>query len=404
MLYHLLPRFANISIVFNLFGYITFRAAGAVVTSLLVAFLVGPWAIRWLASLDVGQIVRATSLETHLEKAGTPTMGGVIIIAAATLSTLLWAKLTNWYTMLSLAALLWMGGIGFLDDYLKVVRKHSRGLIARYKMIGQVTFAVALGVLLLAHPISNLPSTVTSVPFFSDYAAVFWAPAFVVFIAIVVSGTSNTVNLTDGLDGLAAGLTAIVVGTFGILAYIEGRVDTSRYLGLFYLPGAGELSIFAAALGGAAIGFLWFNAHPAEVFMGDTGSLSLGGAIGVMAILLKVEFLLVYRGGRVRDGRRLGDPADVVVQVHVAPLRRRAANLPDGPHPPPLREARLARDEGGRALLDPRHPVRDARAQHAEDPLAHRMRHGRRAWREGSCGRTRGQRQGRGPVGSRKGR
>jgi len=297
MLYHLLPRFSDVSIVFNLFRYITFRAAGAVVTSLLVAFVVGPWAIRWLASLRVRQVVRDTGPQTHLGKAGTPTMGGVIIIFAATLSTLLWAEITNWYTMLSLAALLWMGAIGFLDDYLKVVRRHSRGLVARYKMIGQVTFAVALGLILLAHPISSLPSTVTSVPFFSDYAAVFWPPAFVAFVAIVVSGTSNTVNLTDGLDGLAAGLTAIVIGTFGILAYVEGRIDTSRYLGLFYLPGAGEMSIFAAALGGAAIGFLWFNAHPAEVFMGDTGSLSLGGAIGVMAILLKAEFLLVIAGG-----------------------------------------------------------------------------------------------------------
>jgi phospho-N-acetylmuramoyl-pentapeptide-transferase len=297
MLYHLLPRFSDVSIVFNLFRYITFRAAGAVVTSLLVAFVVGPVAIRWLTSLGVGQVVREGGPESHREKAGTPTMGGVIIILAATLSTLLWAELTNWYTVLALAALLWMGGIGFLDDYLKVVRRHPRGLVARYKMIGQVTFGAALAAFLLAHPISPMPSTTTSVPFFSDYAAVFWAPAFVVFVAIVVSGTSNTVNLTDGLDGLAAGLTAIAAMTFGILAYVTGRVDTSRYLGLFYLPGAGELSIFAAALGGAAIGFLWFNTHPAEVFMGDTGSLSLGGAIGVMAILLKAEFLLVIAGG-----------------------------------------------------------------------------------------------------------
>jgi len=297
MLYHLLPRFSDVSIVFNLFRYITFRAAGAVVTSLLVAFVVGPVVIRWLTSLRIGQVVRELGPATHLGKAGTPTMGGVIIILAATVSTLLWAELTNWYTMLALAALLWMGAIGFLDDYLKVVRKHSQGLVARYKMIGQLSFGAGMALLLLAHPISPLPSTVTSVPFLSEWSAVFWAPAFVVFVAIVVSGTSNTVNLTDGLDGLAAGLTAIVSMTFGILAYVTGRVDTSRYLGLFYLPGAGELSIFAAALGGAAIGFLWFNAHPAEVFMGDTGSLSLGGAIGVMAILLKAEFLLVIAGG-----------------------------------------------------------------------------------------------------------
>ncbi len=297
MLYHLLPRYADVHIVFNLFRYITFRAAGAVVTSLLVAFIVGPPAIRWLAALRVGQVVRDFGPETHLVKAGTPTMGGVIIILAATLSTLLWAQLTNWYTILALVSLLWMGAIGFLDDYLKVVRKHPQGLVARYKLIGQSVFGVGLGALLVLHPISPLPGTVTGVPFFSGWSAVFWAPAFVVFVVIVVAGTSNSVNLTDGLDGLAAGLTAIVTLTFGILAYVTGRVDTSHYLGLFYLPGAAELSIFAAALAGAAIGFLWFNAHPAEVFMGDTGSLALGGAIGVMAILLKAEFLLVIAGG-----------------------------------------------------------------------------------------------------------
>jgi len=297
MLYHLLPQFADVHIVFNLFRYITFRAAGAVVTSLLVAFLFGPMAIRWLTRLRVGQVVREVGPETHLGKAGTPTMGGVIIILAATLSTLLWAELTNWYTMLSLAALLWMGAIGFLDDYLKVVRKHPQGLVGRYKMVGQWVFGLALGGLLLWNPISPLPSTVTGVPFFSDWAAVFWGPAFVVFVGVVVSGTSNAVNLTDGLDGLAAGLTGIAAVTFGVLAYVTGRIDMSRYLGLFYLPGSGELAIFALALAGGALGFLWFNAHPAEVFMGDTGSLALGGAIGVMGILLKSEFLLVIVGG-----------------------------------------------------------------------------------------------------------
>ncbi len=297
MLYHFLPQFDDVHIVFNLFRYLTFRAAGAVVTSLLVAFLVGPPVIRWLTALRVGQVVRSTGPASHLDKAGTPTMGGVIIIAAATFSTLLWASLTNWYTVLALVSLLWMGGIGFLDDYLKVVHKHPQGLVARYKMVGQIVFGVGLALLLLWNPISPHATTVTSVPFFSDWQAAFWAPVFVALVAIVVSGTSNTVNLTDGLDGLAAGLTAIVVMTFGALAYVTGRADTSRYLGLFHLPGAGELSIFAAALAGAAIGFLWYNAHPAEVFMGDTGSLALGGAIGVMAILLKAEFLLVIAGG-----------------------------------------------------------------------------------------------------------
>jgi len=297
MLYHLLPRFADVHIVFNVFQYLTFRAAGAVVTALLVAFVAGPPSIRTLTRWKVGQVVRESGPETHLAKAGTPTMGGIIIIGAAAFSTLLWAQLTNWYTMIALGALVWMGAIGFLDDYLKVIRGHPQGLVARYKMIGQITFAVALAGLLLWHPISPYPTTWTSVPLFSDRVASFWAPAFVVFVAIVVAGTSNTVNLTDGLDGLAAGLAAIAAVTFGLVAYVSGRVDTSHYLGILYLPGAGELSIFAAAVAGASVGFLWYNAHPAEVFMGDTGSLALGGAIGVMAILLKAEFLLVIAGG-----------------------------------------------------------------------------------------------------------
>ncbi|MDH5589746.1 MAG: phospho-N-acetylmuramoyl-pentapeptide-transferase [Gemmatimonadota bacterium] len=297
MLYHLLPQFSDVHIVFNVFRYLTFRAAGALVTSLLVAFLIGPAVIRWLTRLRVGQIVRSYGPESHLSKAGTPTMGGLIILGATVSSTLLWANLTNWFTVLALVSLLWTGAIGFVDDYLKVVRKQSRGLVARYKMVGQVTFGLALGAFLLLQPISPIPTTVTGLPFFSEWSVAFWAPAFVLFVALVVSGSSNAVNLTDGLDGLAAGLASIAAATFGILAYIMGRVDLSQYLGLFYLPGAGELSIFAVALAGGALGFLWFNAHPAQVFMGDTGSLALGGALGVMAILLKSEFLLVIVGG-----------------------------------------------------------------------------------------------------------
>jgi phospho-N-acetylmuramoyl-pentapeptide-transferase len=297
MLYHLLPGLTSVHGVFNVFIYISFRAAGAVVTSLVIAFAFGPVVIRRLKRANVGQVVREIGPESHLEKSGTPTMGGLIIIAAATISTLVWARLDNWYIILALVSLLWMGAIGFLDDYLKVVQGKTRGLVARYKMIGQWTFGLGLGAFLIWQPISAHPTTWTSVPFFSDFAAAFTAPAFVVFTALVVSGSSNAVNLTDGLDGLAAGLTAISATTLGVFAYIAGRTDMSRYLGFFYLEGAGELTIFAVALAGAAIGFLWFNSHPAEVFMGDTGSLALGGALGVMAILLKAEFLLVIVGG-----------------------------------------------------------------------------------------------------------
>jgi phospho-N-acetylmuramoyl-pentapeptide-transferase len=297
MLYHLLPGLVDVHAVFNVFVYITFRAAGAVVTSLLIAFVLGPVVIRRLERARVGQVVRAAGPASHHVKAGTPTMGGVIIIGAAATSTLLWAELTNWYTMVALVSFLWMGAIGFLDDYLKVVQGKTRGLVARYKMVGQWTFGLALGAFLLANPISPHPTTWTTVPFFSDLAAVFAPPVFMLLTGGVVSGFSNAVNLTDGLDGLAAGLTAISAATLGVFAYIAGRVDTSTYLGFFYLPGAGELTIFAVAVAGAAIGFLWFNAHPAQVFMGDTGSLALGGALGVMAILLKAEFLLVIAGG-----------------------------------------------------------------------------------------------------------
>ena len=297
MLYHLLPQFSDVHIIFNVFVYLTFRAAGAVVTALILSFLLGPMTIRWLTRLRVGQVVRDVGPETHLKKAGTPTMGGTLIIMSAGLSTLLWAELTNWYTVLALAALISMGTLGFLDDYLKVVQGKSRGLVARYKLAGQLIFGLGLGLFLVLRPFWPVPPNWTQVPFFADYVAMFWVPAYVAFVAVVVSGTSNTVNLTDGLDGLAAGLTAIAAATFGIFAYLIGRSDASNYLGLFYLPGAGELSIFAVALAGAAIGFLWFNAHPAEVFMGDTGSLALGGALGVMAILLKSEFLLIIIGG-----------------------------------------------------------------------------------------------------------
>lgn len=297
MLYHLLPRFTDVHIGFNLFTYITFRTAGAVVTALVLTFLLGPAMIRWLTRLRFGQVVRENGPETHLKKAGTPTMGGTLIIAAATVSTLLWAELSNVVILVVLATFLWTGAIGFLDDYLKVVKKTSAGLAGRYKMIGQWAFGLALGLFLLLYPVWPVPATWTGVPFFAEVVARLFPPVYVLFVATVVSGTSNAVNLTDGLDGLAAGLCGVAAATFGIFAYLIGRVDTSAYLGVLYLPGVGELTVFAGALAGAAIGFLWFNAHPAQVIMGDTGSLSLGGAIGVMAILLKSEFLLVIVGG-----------------------------------------------------------------------------------------------------------
>jgi phospho-N-acetylmuramoyl-pentapeptide-transferase len=298
VLYHLLAPLSGTHIFFNLFNYITFRVAGGTATAIILSFIVGPYIIGVLRRLRVGQVVRTEGPETHLGKAGTPTMGGVLIIAATSIATLLWADLGNAYTIIPLAVLVLLGALGFLDDYLKVVRRRSEGLVGQYKLIGQGLIGFGVGVFLLLHPISPYPTEWTSLPFLADWhLAMVPALLFVPWAMLVIAGTSNAVNLTDGLDGLAGGLSAIASATFGVFAYLIGRVDTSTYLGLFYLPGSGELAIFCFALAGATLGFLWFNAHPAEVFMGDTGSLSLGGALGVVAILLKAEFLLVIVGG-----------------------------------------------------------------------------------------------------------
>lgn len=224
-------------------------------------------------------------------------MGGTLIVMSAGVSTLMWAELTNSYTVLALLTFVAMGAIGFMDDYLKVVQGRPAGLVARYKMLGTLAFGLGLGLFLLLRPISPLAPNHTMVPFFSDVALVLSPWFYVVFVGFVVSGSANAVNLTDGLDGLATGLMAIAASTFAVFAYLLGRADYSEYLRLFYLPGAGELSVLALALAGGCLGFLWYNTHPAEVFMGDTGSLALGGVLGAMAILLKAEFLLVIVGG-----------------------------------------------------------------------------------------------------------
>lgn len=300
MLYHLLAPLGKSIIIFNLFNYISFRAAGAVVTALLLAFLAGPAIIRRLQALKVGQVVRADFLASHQGKRGTPTMGGLIILLATIVPTLLWAPLTNRFVVVAMLATLWTGAIGFLDDYLKVVQGKSRGLVARWKLAAQFMFGAALGLYLIAFPVvpeTIMPATATTVPFFK-YVAVHFSPwLYVLFVTFIVAGTSNGVNLSDGLDGLAAGLTAIAAAAFAVFAYTFGRVDATTYLNLFYLPGAGELTVFLAALMGGALGFLWFNAHPARVFMGDTGALAIGGALGTVAILLKAEFLLAIIGG-----------------------------------------------------------------------------------------------------------
>jgi phospho-N-acetylmuramoyl-pentapeptide-transferase len=311
---------------FRIFTYQSFRAAGAAVTALLVAFVVGPAIIRWLQRMQVHQVVREGTPDSHAGKGQTPTMGGFIILAAVLVPTVLWMRTDNRYVWLALLTTLWMGGIGFLDDYLKLRQKRAglknEGLVERWKLAGQVTLGVALGFYLWKVPLNQLPGASTTVPFFKNIlivpATIGLAWTYVPFVTFVVTAISNSVNLTDGLDGLASGLMAIAIGTFAVFAYAMGRTDTSNYLGLFYLRGAGELTIFCTSVLGACIGFLWFNAKPAQVFMGDTGSLALGGAIAAVATLLKSEFLFVFIGGVF-----VAETASVLLQRMVFKWRKR---------------------------------------------------------------------------------
>ena len=304
MLYYLLQPLARDVRVFNLLNYITFRSAAAFVSALLLTFVFGPVIIRRLRAMAVHQVVREGTPDTHAGKGTTPTMGGLIILAATFVPVLLWARLSNRYVLLAVAVTAWMGMIGFLDDYLKLKQKRegkkNEGLVERYKLAGQITCGLGLGVILLLFPVSTLPGASTTLPFFKYILVVpafAWAAwMYIPWVTFILTGFSNAVNLTDGLDGLAAGLMAIAVLTLGLFAYVAGRVDTSAYLQIFYMSGAGELTVFCAAVVGACIGFLWYNAHPAQVFMGDTGALALGGALGSIAILLKSEFLLLIVG------------------------------------------------------------------------------------------------------------
>ena len=320
MLYHFLYPLQEYFGALRVFQYITFRAAGAAATALLLAFVVAPPIIRMLRSRKVGQIIRADGPTSHQSKVGTPTMGGVIILLCTIVPTLLWARLDNRYVIVAMIATLWTGVIGFIDDYLKIIQGKPRGLVARYKLIGQITFGVALGIYLLVWPMApNLPyANAITLPFFKWVLIVLPVPVFVAFVALVTAGTSNAVNLTDGLDGLAAGLAMIAAGTFAVFAYVIGRVDTSAYLNIFYLVNSGELTIFCTALAGACLGFLWFNSYPAEVFMGDTGSLAVGGALGTVAILLKSEFLLLIVGGVF-----VAETVSVILQTGVFKYRKR---------------------------------------------------------------------------------
>ncbi len=297
MLYHLLYPLRDIWFGFNLFRYITFRASMAAVTAFILCVVFGPPIIRVLRRLNIGQYVRkkhVTSLsEFHDSKEGTPTMGGILIIASLLISSILWCRLDNDYIILVLGGMVWMGFIGLIDDYLKLKNQSAKGLRGITKLVGQVILALIVGGFVMQ---SKGIGTELYIPFVKN-AVCNLGIFYMLFILIVIVGTSNAVNLTDGLDGLAIGCMLFVSLSYAVIAYVTGNSVLSGYLNVFYLPGSGELTCFCAAMIGAGLGFLWFNSHPAEVFMGDTGSLALGGSIAIVSVLIKKEVLLLITGG-----------------------------------------------------------------------------------------------------------
>jgi phospho-N-acetylmuramoyl-pentapeptide-transferase len=293
MLYHLLYPLHTAFSAFNVFRYITFRTIYAVLTAFLICFFLGPWFIKKLSEMQIGQYIREDGPQAHMKKTGTPTMGGTLIIFSIAASTLLWCNLTNYYTWILLLTLTGYGIIGFTDDYLKQVKKRNKGLSAAQKFTLQSLLALIVGGFIYICP--DFPSTLTF-PFFKRFSPDLGF-FYIFFAAFVIVGTSNAVNLTDGLDGLAIGPAIITAVTYMIFAYVTGHVKIADYLQINYVPGSGEITVFCGALAGAGLGFLWFNAYPAQVFMGDVGSLSLGAVIGSVAVITKQEILLVIVGG-----------------------------------------------------------------------------------------------------------
>ncbi|MDK2122460.1 phospho-N-acetylmuramoyl-pentapeptide-transferase [Parachitinimonas caeni] len=281
---------------FNVFNYITLRAVLATLTSLGLSFLLGPYVIRKLTELKVGQAVRSDGPQTHLVKAGTPTMGGTLILLSIGLTTVLWGDLSNKYIWVVLLVTLSTGIIGFVDDYKKVALKNPKGLSAKAKLFWQSVIAIAAGAY-LANTATLPANTEFIVPFFKNIVYPFGPIGFMLLTYCVIVGTSNAVNLTDGLDGLAILPTVLVSSALAIFAYVAGHAVFSKYLGLPHIPGAGELVVFCAAIAGAGLGFLWFNAYPAEVFMGDVGALALGAALGTVAVIVRQEIVLFIMGG-----------------------------------------------------------------------------------------------------------
>jgi phospho-N-acetylmuramoyl-pentapeptide-transferase len=312
MLYWLLYQVLHEYIpAFRVFGYVTVRTALASLTALALSLTLGPWMIRKLQQLSFGQHIREDGPQSHKKKAGTPTMGGLLIITSTAVPTLLWVDLRNQYVWIALLGLVAFGAIGFVDDYAKVAKKRNLGLTARQKFWAQVGCAMLVGFLLLLLHSHHVYSTVINVPFFKQLkpdllvnplAGNFWTyplafVPFYLFIVFVMVGSSNAVNLTDGLDGLAIGLMIIATGAMTVLTYVTSNAKFADYLDLAHLPRSQELTVFSACMFGASLGFLYYNSHPAQMFMGDVGSLSLGGGLGILAVLIKQEVLLIFIGG-----------------------------------------------------------------------------------------------------------
>ena len=281
---------------FNVFQYTTFRAVMAALTALVFSLLLGPWSIRKLTALKVGQAVRTDGPQTHLVKNGTPTMGGSLILTSITVATLLWGNLGNAYIWILLIVLLATGALGFYDDWRKVVYKDPNGVSAKFKMVWQSTVALGAG-LTLFFLAANSANNILIVPFFKQIALPLGVAGFLILSYLTIVGTSNAVNLTDGLDGLASFPVVMVAGGLAVFAYVTGHAQFAEYLQLPYVKGANEVMIFCAAMCGACLGFLWFNAYPAQVFMGDVGALALGAALGTVAVIIRQEFVLVIMGG-----------------------------------------------------------------------------------------------------------
>ncbi len=296
MLLYLTKQLALLEGAFRVFQYLTLRAILAALTALVISFMIGPWMIQKLSLNQIGQRVRDDGPKTHLPKAGTPTMGGLLILVAITFSTLLWADLTNRFVWVTLLVTLAFGLIGFWDDYLKLVVGNSRGLIARYKYFWQSV--AGLGCAVALYMTAKTPAeTALYVPLFKTVMVPLGSVGFIALAYFVVVGTSNAVNLTDGLDGLAIMPAVLVGGALGVFAYATGHAVFSDYLGLPFIEGTGEILVFCATLVGAGLGFLWFNTYPAQVFMGDIGALALGAALGVVAVIVRQEIVLFIMGG-----------------------------------------------------------------------------------------------------------